>query len=405
MHRRVINRKTNSKPDLVFISLTRLHYGSDGRLRSFNPEMSAEEWTAFMDAFATVTVLARVESEFRDNEGYLLDPRLKVVAIPHYDGLLDYYRQRSQIKQLISKYIVASSTVYCIWVPNPLSLFVARKVKKLGAPLLVRVIGDSAGVAKAILPPPLNFIAAWRSTARAKASVKLADGVIYVTLSTLQSLYPPNEDAIVQARTDMKFSPELLEIPQKHPTRSEKTFSLVAVGSQQQNYKGHDLLIAATSNLQQKGYDVSLTLVGAGRLHNQLKSYAQELGLRNVSFVERVGSSVDVARFVSGFGLFVMPSRTEGMPKALLEAMAVGVLAIGSTVGGISEVLRDECLFEPNSVAALERSITRLIDDEELALRHKEAQAEMIEKIRRHYSGQEVIAAFLDTFITEKVAV
>ena len=90
--------------------------------------------------------------------------------------------------------------------------------------------------------------------------------------------------------------------------------------------------------------------------------------------------------------------------SALLEAMAVGVLSIGSTVGGIPEVLEDECLFKPNSVSAIQEKIVTFMNDEELAREQRRLQEEKIAMIHEHYSGSKVIGQFLKSFIDEKVA-
>ena len=57
--------------------------------------------------------------------------------------------------------------------------------------------------------------------------------------------------------------------------------------------------------------------------------------------------------------LFVMPSRTEGLPRALLEAMAKGLPCVASRVGGIPELLSEEALVAPDDPAALAAAIAR----------------------------------------------
>lgn len=395
---------SNSGHRLIFIGTTRLHYGSDGRLRSYNPVMSVDEWGPFLEVFEEILILARLEPDVVSDEGYVLDnPRIHFVPIPHYDGLIDFYRQRHSIANFVFQYIQDPSAVYCVWVPNPLALLVARKVSRVGAPLIVRVVGDSSGVAKAILPRPLNYIAAGFSARKARRAVKLADGVVYVTLKNLQMLYPPRRDALALARTNMKFSEELLSVP-KNPTHKSSARSLcrvIAVGSQHQNYKGHDLLIEAVARLQREGHNLALTLVGDGRLHSQLQTQAQQAGVENIEFIQRLGSSLEVAQYISTFDLFAMPSRTEGMPKSLMEAMSVGVLSIGSSVGGIPELLDDECIFEPNSVEALQECIRTVIDDEAMARRQLNAQTETIKLVREKYSGASVMTEFLANFMNK----
>jgi glycosyltransferase involved in cell wall biosynthesis len=61
--------------------------------------------------------------------------------------------------------------------------------------------------------------------------------------------------------------------------------------------------------------------------------------------------------------LFVMPSRTEGLPRAMVEAMARGLPCIGSSVGGIPELLAQEDLVPPGDADALARKIAEVAGD------------------------------------------
>jgi glycosyltransferase involved in cell wall biosynthesis len=67
--------------------------------------------------------------------------------------------------------------------------------------------------------------------------------------------------------------------------------------------------------------------------------------------------------------VFALCSDTEGLPRALIEALAAGLPSVGSRVGGVPELLPPEVLFAPGSVDDLVRVLRRVIDDEELRTR------------------------------------
>jgi glycosyltransferase involved in cell wall biosynthesis len=113
-----------------------------------------------------------------------------------------------------------------------------------------------------------------------------------------------------------------------------------------------------------------LVLVGLGPLEADLRTLADELGI-----AERVlfaGSRDDVFALLPAFDVFALSSRFEGLPIALLEAMASGVAPVATTVGGIPEVVtdgRDGLLVPPGDVDALAGALARLVADDALRAR------------------------------------
>ena len=81
-----------------------------------------------------------------------------------------------------------------------------------------------------------------------------------------------------------------------------------------------------------------LELVGAGELEKPLKQLAEELNA-DVNFVGKV-PQVDLPELMRKYRYFILPSHYEGMPKALLEAMACGMCCLGTDASGIREVIK-----------------------------------------------------------------
>ena len=105
-----------------------------------------------------------------------------------------------------------------------------------------------------------------------------------------------------------------------------------------------------------------LTVVGEGALRPRLKGLGQELGIAGRTvFAGQVPAGRDVYRFLDGLDLYVQPSRTEGLPRALIEAMARGCPAIASAVGGIPELLPEEHMVPPDDAPALAEKILQCL--------------------------------------------
>lgn len=113
------------------------------------------------------------------------------------------------------------------------------------------------------------------------------------------------------------------------------------------------------------GGDALLVLVGLGPLEDELRALARQLGI-----AERVvfaGSRDDVFALLPALDVFALSSRFEGLPIALLEAMASGVAPVATRVGGIPEVItdgRDGLLVDPGDPAALAAALARVLGDD-----------------------------------------
>ncbi|MGI9119549.1 MAG: glycosyltransferase [Acidimicrobiales bacterium] len=103
--------------------------------------------------------------------------------------------------------------------------------------------------------------------------------------------------------------------------------------------KDHLTLLRAVSLLVGAGSDLILVLVGSGPLEPDLRAAVHGLGLE--TRVRFAGSRDDVLEILPAFDVFALSSRHEGLPIALLEAMASGVPCVATRVGGIPEVLDD----------------------------------------------------------------
>ena len=125
--------------------------------------------------------------------------------------------------------------------------------------------------------------------------------------------------------------------------------------------KGHDVALAAMAALPRGG--VQLEIAGDGPDRQQLQTLAETLGVS--AAVHFRGFVSDMRAFYRTLDVLIMPSRHEGVPYALLEAMGQGLPVLASRVGGIPEVVsdgHDGVLVQAGSSAALAEALTRLQD-------------------------------------------
>lgn len=159
--------------------------------------------------------------------------------------------------------------------------------------------------------------------------------------------------------------------------------------------KGHDVLLKASAGLKRAGLPHEVWLLGEGPERPRLEALARALTVDGTTrFLGIVG---DVPSRLAAADVFVMPSRWEGTPTALLEAMAAGLPAIATTVGDIPVVLEDGAvgsLVAPDDPEGLQTAVEDL-------LRSPERRRTLGERARRtaeRYSMTHVVEQYEAAF-------
>jgi glycosyltransferase involved in cell wall biosynthesis len=128
--------------------------------------------------------------------------------------------------------------------------------------------------------------------------------------------------------------------------------------------KGHEYLIQAMQAVVRRFPKSQAVICGDGPLRGQLDAQIARLGLS--TSVRLLGNRLDIARYLGAADVFVLPSRWEGLPVALLEAMDAGLPIVATRVEGVEEVIqRDDegMLVPPEDTRALVDSVSILIED------------------------------------------
>jgi glycosyltransferase involved in cell wall biosynthesis len=122
--------------------------------------------------------------------------------------------------------------------------------------------------------------------------------------------------------------------------------------------KGQRILLEAFAKVYEKYPKSWLVIAGKGRLESELRAFAIELNIH-----ERVlflGYRTDIPAVLRACDVFVLPSIAEGLPGALLEAMATGIPVIASRVGGVPEILSSPSLGMMVSPSSLDELTTAM---------------------------------------------
>jgi glycosyltransferase involved in cell wall biosynthesis len=160
--------------------------------------------------------------------------------------------------------------------------------------------------------------------------------------------------------------------------------------------KGHADLLAAWPVVAAKVSGATLALVGDGRLRGSLEAQAARLGV--LASVRFLGFRHPAAPYLAAADIVVLPSRTEGMPNALLEAMALGKPVVATAVGGVRELIEEDLtgrLVAAADPAALAQALAGLLADEAGAAR---LAASCRSRVEQRFSIASMVAATQATY-------
>lgn len=156
--------------------------------------------------------------------------------------------------------------------------------------------------------------------------------------------------------------------------------------------KNHELFLRAFARVNSIVPDAWAVLVGDGECRPCLETLASDLGI--AARTRLLGARLDVPDLLAAFDVFCLPSRYEGMPLTLFEAMAAGKPVVATRVAGIREVARDgqtALLVPPDDPAALGAALLCLSREGALARRLGKAGHEYV---RAHARFDDVVTRY-----------
>ena len=323
-----------------------------------------EFWQRYLTVFKHVTVLARVKEVSTVESGWQLSSGKNVgfFNLPYYVGLFGLLK--SSLKMLFQLIKASNFTgLFLCRVPSQNAIILTQILRIKRKLYALEVVGDPYDVFSSGVGGKLANILRNVSTIALKKQCKHALGVSYVTEHYLQKRYPAGKD------THQSFYSSIMlndtQIAKQARIYSNSARKLLFVGSLNQLYKAPDILLLAFAKLVTVDKSFQLTLLGTGKYLSVLKQQARSLYIdQNVHFIGEVNSN-EVVSYLQDADLFVLPSRTEGLPRAMIEAMAQALPCIGSSVGGIPELLDIEFCPPADEVETLFECLIKLCDNKD----------------------------------------
>jgi glycosyltransferase involved in cell wall biosynthesis len=349
--------------NVVFAHDLRLQRRPDGRVLSGRGQpWPWERYLAFTDSLTVACRLEEASANTSPGAGEDVSrAQVEFVAVPTLSGPVAALAHRRRAASILSAALERADALVAR-LPSEIGMLAIGLAKRAGKPYAVEVVTCTwdalwnRGGLQGKLYAPI-------SRAAMRAAVRDAPFTLYVTHDFLQRRYPTRGRSVACSNVELSPLDEAVLQRRVAAVRGGRTpFVIGTIALLTVRFKGVQTALEALGSARNRLPAFELQVVGAGD-PEPWRRLAARHGLEDrVSFLG-VLPSERVPEWLDRVDLYVQPSFQEGLPRALIEAMGRGCPALGSTAGGIPELLDPACLHEPGDARALAELIVRAAAD------------------------------------------
>lgn len=322
----------------------------------------ADFYQRYLRVFDTLRLVTRCVEEKTLVPGRVkLDHRIEFVPVPLFQGPKQYAKTYFKIGKII-KNVACNCDAAVLRLPSTIAMRLYAEVKRAGIPYATEIVYDAYDgyeSSKSLMHKVL-----WKIIDnQMRAICYRANGVSCVTEHYLQRrYYTKRQDGFVNHYSSLSLPQSFYGNARKFPDKQVLTISHVANQVEFNGRKGHVEVIRALANLKKQGIEVNVKFAGkdyfGGQVH--LEELAESLGVaENVKFAGYLNRE-QLDSYLDATDLFVLPTRAEGLPRVIIEAMAKGLPCISTNVSGNPELLSAHWLIDYDDVEALTERIREL---------------------------------------------
>jgi glycosyltransferase involved in cell wall biosynthesis len=336
----------------------RLRYDANGGILSTHPAASYETFGPIREVYEVVTLFAREAPLDMPSTGVAGGSGMQLSQVPDFSSVSTLFKALPRALWIAWKE-TGRHDIVMGRLPEPLSLLVGWVAVVRRRPFIANLVADpTASRAGGRIVARLAQRALLAAT---RGLVSRAAATIYVTEAYLQRVCPPPSGPAL-VHSDVRIDETWFLQPRRGPLTSPPR--VVLVGQNHTWDKGQLVLLDAAALLAREGRTVDLTFVGGGRRLDELRDQARNRLLPgSVSVLGQIADRERLAAVLDEHDIFCLPSLSEGLPRALVEALARGLPAVGTTVGGIPELLPQDALCAPGDAVALAGALRSVMDD------------------------------------------
>lgn len=370
---------------LVFAHDHYFHRAIDGAILS-RGKFPYAVWQRYLDVFSTVHVLGRRSPANVDGDAGNLNrssgANVTFTLVPSISGPIKALCNRTQAAHMVRSEVEKADAVVAR-LPSELGLLALDAAKEYDRPALVELVGcawDALWHHGSILGRVYAPASWWRT----RRAVWSAQFVIYVTSEFLQSRYPTRGASFVCSNVEVHIeNGDILARRTSRIHAQQRPFVIATIAPYSLKYKGLHVALRALARASRFLPDYKYRILGAGDPSSIVRK-ADRLGLSDrIELCGPLPTGPAVRAFLDDVDLYLQPSLTEGLPRALIEAMSRGCPALASSAGGMTELLDPSCLHPPGDYRLLGDQLCSAASD----LGWQLSQAERNYHLAGHYSA------------------
>jgi glycosyltransferase involved in cell wall biosynthesis len=355
---------------LLFVHDHRFYRDDSGAVFT-SGSLPAEIWDRYLAHFDSVHVVGRDGGRLPADAKYALSSRpgvtFDLVGNVTYGQLI--LGSRSLRDRIRSDVDACDAAV--LRLPSELGFMAAAQCRKAGKPYAVEMVGcawdamRNHGSWSAWLYAPVFYL-------RTRRALRQSPLTLYVTSRWLQQRYPTRGKAY--SASDVEIEPMSKQQLQSRQGRIGQVANgqppeLGTVASLRIRSKGIQTALAALEALRKEGLELRYRVLGPGD-SSPWMALADQHGVADLVWFDGVRPAGEgVREWLDAIDIHLQPSFQEGLPRATVEAMSRGAACIGSTCGGIPELLPPERLHDPGDVAGLAQRIRALATNPDMLAR------------------------------------
>lgn len=291
------------------------------------------------------------------------DSRIEIVTIPMFRGPIQFLRSFRDIKKCI-KDVYLGVDAGVLRLPSIMGSYIGFGFIRRHIPYITENLYDSQDGYRSSKKITEKIL--WRvMDCLQRHLCYRADGVSCVTEYYMQRRYYSNKkDSFSSHYSTLALFPNFYTHERLFP--SQKTsYSIVHIANPvvTNGRKGHEQMIQMLSNVNSRGLNVKVYFIGGGPENeiNKLKNLASKYNVADKVYFLGYLSKAEIHKYLLDSDLYVMPTKAEGLPRVVIEAMSVGLPCISSKISGLPELLDEHFLTDYCDVESLSNRVVELL--------------------------------------------